>query len=258
MHVRALAALLLLVCGAAFAAACAGGSGGVFKKQYEYEEELYLSLDGSATLNVNASVPALVALRGFDLPVDPRARIDRNAVRALFSGPGVTVTRVSLSRREGRRFVHVGLDVANVRQLQRVAPFAWSRYRFDRRGDLMEFTQVVGKPADKPVGDVGWTGRELVAFRMHVPSRIPYHNATDHTVHRGNILEWEQPLGDRIKGVPLDLDVQMEPKSILYSALLLFGATIVAAALTFAVILWWVVKRGGRGSETTQLPTAHF
>jgi|SRR5690348_3057999 len=256
MHVRAVAALLLLVCCAVFAAACAGGSGGVFRKQYEYEEELYLSLDGSATLNVNASVPALVALRGFDLPVDPRARIDRGALRALFAGPGVTVTRVSLSRRNRRRFVHVGLDVADVRQLSRVAPFAWSRYRFNRRGDLMEFTQVVGKAADKPVGHVGWTGDELVAFRMHVPSRIPYHNATDHTVHRGNILEWQQPLADRIRGVPLDLDVEMEPKSILYSTLLLFGATIVAAALTFVVILWWVVKRGGRGSQPGQLPTA--
>lgn len=249
MRFRALRALLLVVACAAFAAACASGPGGLFKKQYEYEEELYLSLDGSATLDVNASVPALVALRGFDLPLDPRARLDRNKVRALFQGPGVQVTRVSLSRRDGRRFVHVGIDVADVRQLSRVAPFAWSTYRFGRRGDVVEYTQVVGRAAGRPVGDVGWTGNELVAFRMHLPSRIPYHNATDHTVHRGNILEWEQPLRDRLQGVPLEVDVQMEPTSILYSTLLLFGATIVAAALTFAVILWWVVKRGGRESE---------
>ena len=44
------AALLLSACG-----------GRLVKKQYEYEEELYLGLDGAATLNVNASVPALVA-----------------------------------------------------------------------------------------------------------------------------------------------------------------------------------------------------
>jgi hypothetical protein len=249
MRFPAVAALLLLAFCAAFAAGCGGASGGVFKKQYEYEEELYLSLDGSATLAVNASVPALVALRGFDLPVDPRARIDRNKVRALFDGPGVQVTRVSLSRRDGRRFVHLGMDVSDVRQLSRVAPFAWSSYRFDRNGDEMDFTQVVGKAAGKPVGDVGWTGRELVAFRMHIPSRIPWHNATDHTVQRGNIVAWEQPLSERLQGVPLDIEVHMEPKSILYSTLLLFGATIVAAALMFAVILWWVVKRGGRESE---------
>ena len=249
MGSRALAALLLLVCCAAFAAACAGGPGGVFKKEYEYEEELYLSLDGSATLNLNASVPALVALHGFDLPLDPRARLDRNKVRALFAGPGVTVTRVSLSRRNGRRFVHLGMKVDDVRRLPRVAPFAWSSYRFERHGDEMDYLQVVGKSAAKPVGDVGWTGRELVAFRMHIPSRIPWHNATDHTVQRGNIVAWEQPLTDRLQGVPLDIEVHMEPKSILYSTLLLFGATIVAAALTFAVILWWVIKRGGREAD---------
>jgi hypothetical protein len=78
-----------------------GGCSGLLKEQYEYEEELYLSLDGSATLNVNASVAALVALRGADLDVDPRARLDRNRVRAFFEGPGVEVARVSTSRRDG-------------------------------------------------------------------------------------------------------------------------------------------------------------
>jgi hypothetical protein len=247
MRFRAVAALLLLVFCAAFAAACAGGTGGIFKKQYEYEEELYLSLDGSATLNLNASVPALVALRGFDLPLNPKARVDRNTVRALFQGPGLTVTRVSLSRRNGRRFVHLSIDVDDVRQLSRVAPFAWSTYRLTHSDDEVDFTQVVGKSADKPVGDVGWSGRELVAFRMHLPSRIPYHNSPD-GIQRGNILVWEQPLTDRLNGVPLTAEVHMEPKSILYSTLLLFGSTILAAALTFALILWWVVKRGGRES----------
>ena len=33
-------------------------------RQYEYEEDIYLSLDGSATVYVNTSVAALDALRG--------------------------------------------------------------------------------------------------------------------------------------------------------------------------------------------------
>jgi hypothetical protein len=241
--------ILVLAC-AALATACGGGTGGVFNKQYEYEEELYLSLDGTATVNVNASVPALVALRGADLDVNPRSRLDRNRVRALFAAPGVEVTRVSLSRRDRRRFVHVSVDVPDVRQLARVAPFAWSRYRFERDGDVVEYRQVVGAAANKPVGDVGWTGRELIAFRMHVPSRIPFHNSPG-GIQRGNILEWEQPLADRLRGVPLDLQVQMEPQSILYSTLLLFASTIVAAALTFAVVLWWVARRG-RSAEMAE------
>src|SRR5437667_180839 len=98
--------LAISVTTAALASACGRGSA-LLKNEYEYEEELYLALDGSATLNVNASVAALVALRGATLPVEPGARVDREQVRAWFAGPGVTVTRVSLSRRRGRRFVHV-------------------------------------------------------------------------------------------------------------------------------------------------------
>ena len=36
------------------------GGGGIFRQQFEYEEELYLQLDGSVTAYVNASIPALV------------------------------------------------------------------------------------------------------------------------------------------------------------------------------------------------------
>lgn len=212
------------------------------KREYEYEEELYVALDGSATLNLNASVAALVALRGADLSVDPRARVSRGRVRAMFEGPGVEVSRVSLSRRDGRRFVHVSVDASALRRLQQLEPFSWSTYRIDRRSDVVAFRQVVGAPRGKPVGEVGWRGDEVVAFRMHVPSRIPFHNAPA-GVQRGNILEWDQPLSERLKGTPLDLQAHMEPDSILYSTLLLFGSTIVAAAMAFGGVLWWVTRK---------------
>ena len=57
-------------------------------KQYEYDERVELSLDGSAVVDVNASIPALVALRGATLSVDPEARFDRQAFRRLYEGPG--------------------------------------------------------------------------------------------------------------------------------------------------------------------------
>ena len=246
MPARALRPLLIVlgVASAVLAAAC----GGVLKEDYEYEEELYLSLDGSATLNVNASVAALVALRGAALDVNPRARLDRAAVRALFEGPGVEVSRVSDSRRDGRRFVHVSLDVEDVRQLPRLAPFAWSTYDFRDRGDVFEYRQVVAAAAARPVGDVGWTGDERVGFRMHIPSEIPFHNSPN-DLQRGNIVEWEQPLTERLKGAPLELRVTMESRSILYSTLILFGATIAAAAATFGLVIWWVARRGAPAAE---------
>ena len=81
-----------------------------------------------------------------------------------------------------------------------------------------------------------------MSFRVHVPSEIVYHNTDG--VQRGNILEWDQPLSARLKGEALALQVNMEPRSILYSTLLLFGATVVAVALTFAVVIWLIVRKG--------------
>jgi hypothetical protein len=222
--------------------AVGAGCGGVLKPQYEYEEELYIALDGSATLNLNASVASLVALRGVDLPTDPRARLDRQRVRALFEAPGARVA-VSLSRRDGRRFVHVRVDVEHVRHLARIMPFSWSTYKFQRRENVVEYRQVVGAAAAKRLTDVGWDGSERVTFRMHVPSEIVFHNSSEDT-QRGNILEWQQALADRLKGEPVDLQVHMATESILYTTLLLFGSTILAAAATFALVLWWFARRG--------------
>ena len=232
-------------------AACVAGCGSVLRQQHEYEEEIYLGLDGSATLNLSASVPALVALRGVDLPVDPDAWLDRSRVRQLFQTPAGDAI-VSLSRRDGRRFVHVSLEVDDVRQLAQLAPLAWSTYRFDRRDEVLEFEQSIGPSAGKDVGDVGWDGSEVVGFKMHLPSEILFENA-DGTVQRGNILEWEQPLTARLASEPLQLEAHMATESILQKTLLLFGSTIVAAAVAFAAVLWWVARRG----RTSEMAESH-
>ncbi len=224
--------------------------GGVLKTEYEYEEELYPALDGSATLYLNASIPALVALRGVDLDVNPRARFDKRKVRALFSAPGLTVATPTSSRRNGRRFVHLRIEVDDMRTLATAPPFAWSSYGLQRTDSQIELRQRVGAPTGKAVGDVGWTGEELVAFRMHLPSRIQFHNSKE-PIQRGNILVWEQSLKDRLRAAPLDAEVRMDPNSILSRTLLLFLSTILAALLTFAAVIWWIARRG-RGSETAQ------
>jgi hypothetical protein len=241
MRIGVTLALLAVVLMAA--PACSRGD---FFRQYEYEEEIELSLDGSATVSVNASVAALNALRGSSFDTSPNAPINREALRAFFTTPVTRVTRTpSLSRRGGRRFVHVRVDVDHVEQLQHAAPFAWSTYRFGKEGELVVFRQHVGEGARSAAVDPVWKGDELVAFRAQLPSTVVYHNAGAKGLKRGNILVWEQPLADRLKGEPLDLEARMESQSILSHTLLLFGAAFVAVALTFAVILWWVVRRGG-------------
>jgi len=236
------AAVAQIALAAILAVGCA--SGGLFR-QYEYEEDIYLSLDGTATVYVNSSVPALNALRGTAFDTSPTARLDRDAIRKFYTTPVTHVGQVSQSRRNGRRFLHVRLDVDDVRRLGATAPFQWARYEFKRQDDLYVYLQTLGASANKSVGDVGWKGNELVAFRLHLPSKIVYHNAGVENFRQGNILIWEQTLNNRLHGTPLVLDARMQTESILYRTLLLFTATFVAVAATFAIVIA-LVLRGGR------------
>jgi hypothetical protein len=205
----------LIACVVIAHAACSG-AGGLFR-QYEYEEDIYLSLDGSATVYVNSSIPALDALRGAPFDVSPAARIDRAAVRDFYSSANTHVARVSSTRRSNRRFLHVRIDVDDIRQLNRAAPFAWSSYRFGRAGNEYEYRQEIGASANREIGRVGWTGRELIAFRQ--------------------------------RGEPLILDARMQTESILYRTLWLFAATFAAVAAAFGLVIWWMMSRPVRGSE---------
>lgn len=226
--------------------------GGLFGKQYEYEEDLTLALDGSARLIINASIPALVALRGLDL--DPASdTVDRDRVRAAYQSPVAEVVDVPRPwRRQGRRFVQVELDVPDVRRLHELAPLSWSRYELTEENGQHVFRQVVGPSALEPgtLGKYGWDGREIVAFRVHLPSRVVEHNArsleTDEPsgIRRGNILEWEQHLADRLDGRPVRIMVRMESQSILYRTLWLFFGAFTAAIMTIAGAVWWTMRKG--------------
>ena len=243
MRIRS-AVALLAVC---VLSACSGVSN--LFKAYEYEEEMYLALDGTATIYVNSSVAALNALRGSSFDTDPSVAPDRDAVRAFFSSPNAHVTRVTLSRRSNRRYVHVRLDVDNIEHLAETKPFAWSTYSFKRDGELYYYKQTVGQVSGTAVGDVGWKGSEIVGFRMHLPSKIVYHNAGAGNPSRGNILAWEQSLADRLHSAPLVLDARMETQSILYRTLALFGVTFVVVAALFVGLIWWVIRRGMRPKQ---------
>ncbi len=236
-------------------------------RQYEYEEEVFLAVDGSATVVVNSSVAALVALRGLDLDPNPRSRLDRRRIADAYASPATRVLRVSRPwRRDGRRFVQVRLEVDDVRRLSEAAPFAWAAYRVDRIGEEIRYRQSVGPAAGVPstrlgagVGGTGWTGSELVAVRIHVPSRIRYHNVRrledrqPGQVERGNILTWEQRLADRFNGVPLEIEVRLESTSILSATLWVFAIATIAALFTLAGLIWWIMRRRTTESRTDNL-----
>lgn len=249
-------ALVLTVLIAAAAAACGGAP---LLRQYEYEEEIFLGVDGSGTVVVNSSIPALVALRGLDLDPGPRGRLDRRRIEAAYTSPATRVLRVSRPwRRNGRRFVQIRLETDDVRRLGEAAPLAWSAYRFDRAGDAITFRQTLGRASSAPaaarisagVKHAGWTGDEIIAVRLHVPSRILYHtmrrleNGQPGQVARGNILTWEQRLADRLGGAPLEIEARFEPQSILAATLWVFGVATAAALAVLGGLTWWTVRRG--------------
>jgi hypothetical protein len=245
MRVRDAAALVLVVATLVAAAGCQRW----FFRQYEYEEEIYLKLDGSASVLVNTSVPALIALRGIDLDPSPSARVDRAKVRAFYESPVAQVARVSRPwRRNGRQFVQIRVETNDIRQLARAKPFEWSTYRFGVDNGQYHYLQQWGVAAGKPVPAGTWNGSELVAVRMHLPSKVDYHNATSRQVDRGNIVGWEQSLQDRLRGQPVTMEVRMQMQSILYRTLTIFGLAFAAAVLLMMGIVVWVKRKGARAA----------
>jgi hypothetical protein len=253
---------LLVLALAAVAAACwsCAGAGPGFNRQYEYEEDVTLDADGGAVVTINSSIPALVALHGLDLPVDSRARIDREAVRRAFDTPVSEVTRVSRTwRRRGRRFIQVRLNVEDIRRLSEASAFAASRYELRTAAEQTTFRQRVAGTRKRAVPQANWDGSELVAFKVHLPGRVFYHNVRDletnetGAVERGNILRWEQRLTDRLKGVPIVMEVRMDSESILFRTVWLFAGAFAAAMGVLIFAIAWVVRRGKRDRKAAQV-----
>ena len=255
----------MLACVVGLGLVAAAGCTNPLARQYEYDEQLYLGVDGSAELVINASIPAFVALRGLPLDPDPTVPVDRDRVRQLFSDPAcgqVTVNRTWT--RHGRRFVQVVLEQDDVQQFARCGPTAWSTYSFERvaaeeGGEEVQYSQVVGPPTAGDPGPVNWTGEELVGFKLHLPSRILYHNVrrledgAPGTADRGNILTFEQTLADRRAGRELHMEVRMLGQSILNRALWLFAGAFAAAIALLLAIVWGVIRKARRSSQKLEI-----
>jgi hypothetical protein len=264
MHSRLRAALLAMVM-AAVVSACSGRGGGPLGTEYEYEEDLTLSLDGSATLVVNASIPALVALRGLPLDTELKARADalKEQIRTIYSSENSRVGRISNWTRRGRRFVGIHLKISDIRALPKTAPFSWATYDLHEEADQVIFRETLSKPATSGALPAGLTGDEIVAFRLHLPARIRFQNSRyldkdeSRPAARGNILTWEQRLRERVQGKPIAyaedrrpdvMEVRMDRQSILYRTLWLFAIAFAAALLVLAGLIWITMRRG-RGEE---------
>ena len=238
---------------AAMLAACSNPLG----PQYEYEEQLYLNVGGTATVIVDASLASLVALRGAAIDPSPDARLDRAEIQRVFERAGCTVDNVSQTwRRKGRRFIQIRVSTADVYALAACGLLSWSSYSLIASDEGLHYRQTVGAAAGQDPGPVSWDGSELVGFKLHLPSRITYHNVKrlkdgqDGTIERGNILTWEQRLADRRAGQPIDMDVRMDRTSILFTTLWLFAGAFAAAVAALGLIIWLTIRRGRRVAKS--------
>jgi hypothetical protein len=258
--------VLLAVLVAAAAATACGRGAGLLSPQYEYEEDLTLTLDGSATLVVNASIPALITLRGLPLDPDPGVPADdlRRRVREVYTSPQTEVLRVNTWTKSGRRFVGVRMRIPDIRALPKAAPFAWSSYDLHQEDGHHVWRHTLGAPTPSARSkvDAGWKGDELVGFRVHLPSRLLFYNARDvedpsriRTIDRGNIITWEQRLADRLENQPIAwaddrtpgvMEIRMDSQSILYRTLWLFALAFTAAVVVLAFFIWMAMRRGSK------------
>jgi hypothetical protein len=180
------------------------------------------------------------------------------SIKAIFERAGCPDVRVGQPWvRSGRHFVQVQVSTRDVTTLKSCAPLAWSSYVFEKGEQGIHYRQVVGPPTTGSTLSTNWNGKELVGFKLHLPSKIQFHNVkrladgSNGDVDRGNILSYEQRLSDRIKGAPVDMEVRMGSQSILYQTLWLFGGAFVAAVALLAALIWITVSRAKRRGNLT-------
>ena len=186
---------------------------------YEYEHEFWLEVDGSGTVFVTGQPALWTAFKG--LP-GPEAEADalREAARALFERSGLRVRKVTVTRREGRRYLFVAADFDDVNRLPGTPAFPDLELRFVPEGDNLRLTGAWRPPGARAAG--GAEG--LMAVRFHLPSKIfAHHNATD-GVERGNIVGWRQDLARGLAGQPLEFGAVIARRSILFSTVSVFAA----------------------------------
>ena len=154
---------------------------------------------------INSSIAALIALRGLDEDPDadgaarsrqdPRVLCVAGGTQVDARQPAVAAQRPALRADPAGRRRHPPARAIRAARLVDLSVHATN-------GQEYHYRQAWGAPAGKTVPNVNWDGSEIVAVRMHLPSRIDYHNTTSRKVDRGNIVGWEQPLKDRLPASP--------------------------------------------------------
>jgi hypothetical protein len=211
---------------------------------YEFEHEFWVRVDGSGTVNVTARPELWAAMKGLK---GLEGTDGRDAVRALFEASGMRVRRVTLTHRQGRPYLFVSADFADVNRLAGTPAFPDLALTLRPDGDNLRLDGRWARPPGLP--DPGPDQRDgLMAVRFHLPSKVYSHGNAFAGVERGNIVGWRETVTEGLAGRALDLGAVIDRRSILMSTVGLFASAIAGAVVLLGAALYWVV-RAGRRSE---------
>ncbi len=207
---------------------------------YEYEEEVFLEIDGSGRFRVSGSREALGTLL-------PLSRVSVETVRDHFDEPQVELDSVRETERDGRSFIHVQARFSDWNRLCEHPAFSWRNCRLVIGPDVLEIESTVRGPQ--------WPGRVAtdpdapIAFRFHFPSTVAFHNSPNE-IERGNIVRWQRSMGEHFAREPLVIQARFEKRSVLETTamVLIAAVSLVAVAITGAIVL--MVRKGRRQLES--------
>jgi hypothetical protein len=203
---------------------------------YEYEEEVFLEVDGSGEIRMSGSAPAIEALHGL-------VEATPESAKALFRGEGVEVLSSTTTERDRRPFVHVEARFADWEKLCRVPAFRERGCRLEKgEGELALELFLPAPPVAAPEN---LDSQALLALRYHFPGSIRYHNAPS-DIERGNILSWKRTLGEHFAGRPLAIEARFDRRTVLAATLSIVGFSLVLVAASIAAALFLMVRKGRR------------
>lgn len=203
---------------------------------YEYEEEVYLEVDGSGEIRMSGSTDVVGALHGL-------SETSVETASNLFEGQGVEILSAFETERERRKFVHVEARFSDWESLCGLPVFRDRRCRLERGEEGLALELSLPSPRVKALERID--PQALLALRYHFPSTIRHHNSAG-DVERGNILAWKRTLREHFAGRPLELAVRFDRRTILAATVRVMGLALALVLGSIATALFVMVRKGRR------------
>jgi hypothetical protein len=205
--------------------------------QYEYQEDLYLEVDGSGEIWLSGSKDLIGLLYGID------GNADDTVLKELFESPSLQVVSVKRSQRRGRSFFNIRARFEDLTLLSDHPAFPGRRYRLGRGDRFVELAADI--PGTRLMEAPPRIDGGPMRFRIHFPSPVHHHNS-DTGVERGNIITWEQPIAKHLEGEPLHMVARFDRRTVLAATLMILAVAIGLAVLIIVISLYVLVRIGRR------------